>query len=419
MKVSKYVEDRIRTMYNNPHSTQGYPKTAQGNPCVLNDPSITPAYPIIYGNSVQDGTPTSENPVEIQSVGKKSINLINNFSAVPHEEAPNSLDGVVITDEYINVMRDSLFNLVNIPISLKANVAYTLWYELTVYDRPDDATGNSTVAVGVFEEGGLPNRTVDFTKNATIYRVDNYTFAEDTETYVKLWCNYGGVKAKVRAKIMLVEGTYSTDTMPAYEPYSGDKYLVPVTVKAGKETQTVNLYLDEPLRKIGNVADLLDWERGVVIRNIYSVTLPKTAMDAETDVRYGYGWQYQLKNIRPLKFDAGTSYVAKNSVALNTGKDTYVINYNITDNFHLYLTLNNPYGVVVTAMAPKGYASFGEWSKENLADDVIIDFQKEPTLEAVTLPKLPVKPHYTNVVSVDAAVKGELDVNYHSFIKEK
>ena len=53
MKVAKYIDDRIKSMLNNPHSTQGYPRTAEGNPCTLQDPSITPINSIIYGNSIE------------------------------------------------------------------------------------------------------------------------------------------------------------------------------------------------------------------------------------------------------------------------------------------------------------------------------------------------------------------------------
>ena len=51
-------------------------KTAQGYPVAINDcESGTAVDYTVYGNSVQDGTPTPESPVEIQSVGDLTKNL--------------------------------------------------------------------------------------------------------------------------------------------------------------------------------------------------------------------------------------------------------------------------------------------------------------------------------------------------------
>lgn len=52
--------------------------TASGYPCVLEGSAGMPALDYkIYGNSVQDGTPSPENPIEVQSVGDKTKNLWN------------------------------------------------------------------------------------------------------------------------------------------------------------------------------------------------------------------------------------------------------------------------------------------------------------------------------------------------------
>ena len=46
------------------------------------------------------------------------------------------------------------------------------------------------------------------------------------------------------------------------------KYKIPVKVSNGKEEIVTNIYLDEPLRKIGEYADYLDFTTGKVIRKI-------------------------------------------------------------------------------------------------------------------------------------------------------
>lgn len=50
--------------------------------------------------------------------------------------------------------------------------------------------------------------------------------------------------------------------------YAG-KYKIPVvTSSENHELVTTNIYLDEPLRKIGDYADVIDFKRGIVERNI-------------------------------------------------------------------------------------------------------------------------------------------------------
>ena len=53
------------------------------------------------------------------------------------------------------------------------------------------------------------------------------------------------------------------------------KYKIPVTVSNGGETTTINIYLDEPLRKVGDYeeyADYIDFRTKKVVRNIGAYT---------------------------------------------------------------------------------------------------------------------------------------------------
>ena len=57
------------------------------------------------------------------------------------------------------------------------------------------------------------------------------------------------------------------ETFTKYEPYG--KYKIPITVSGenGDET-TTNIYLDEPLRKIGEYADYVDFANQCVVRQV-------------------------------------------------------------------------------------------------------------------------------------------------------
>ena len=67
-----------------------------------------------------------------------------------------------------------------------------------------------------------------------------------------------GIGTGICSNCMIEEGTTATD----YEPYA--------------EPVTTNIYLDEPLRKIGDYADYIDFENQKVIRNIYEKVLTGT-----------------------------------------------------------------------------------------------------------------------------------------------
>ena len=51
------------------------------------------------------------------------------------------------------------------------------------------------------------------------------------------------------------------------------KYKIPITASNGVNSTTVNIYLDKPLRKVGNDADYIDFANQKVIRNVDSLIL--------------------------------------------------------------------------------------------------------------------------------------------------
>ena len=56
---------------------------------------------------------------------------------------------------------------------------------------------------------------------------------------------------------MLVEGKYTSETMPNYEPYG---YRVPVTVTNGTDTETTNIYLPEQIKMVGDEVEYVDYK---------------------------------------------------------------------------------------------------------------------------------------------------------------
>ena len=230
----------------------------------------------IYGNSIQNGTPSPDNPVEIQSVGNKTINIVDinqwaqNFNATTY---------IRIEDNKIYVrggplVADSNSNIVKwIKSNLKPSTTYTSYFvvppgsqfngQLRVYSS--SRTELFRIAIG---NGNL---------SYTFRTPDSSSF--DTISYIYF---YGGNNDTSYAiDYMIVEGSYTLQTIPKYEPYG--KYKIPLTVN----DTTTNIYLDEPLRKIGNYIDYIDFKTGKIVRNT-----GKEIWDSTQEITYRGGTSY-------------------------------------------------------------------------------------------------------------------------------
>ena len=214
----------------------------------------------IYGNSIQNGTPNPKELVEVQNLGDlvtdqndenygkykipitvKGKNLLNpdtvdesnvyvrsdNGKYYP----PSSSGGTWKASDFIPVSGGKTyhFNAVN----NDASVAGIAWYDV----HKNYILGVNTITIN------KNNGNISAPENAKYLRVSWRT----DEGYNSNWEN----------TLQLEEGTSSTP----YEPYVG---------------QTYSIYLDEPLRKLGDYADYIDFTNRQVIRYINKVDLVGT-----------------------------------------------------------------------------------------------------------------------------------------------
>ena len=70
--------------------------------------------------------------------------------------------------------------------------------------------------------------------------------------------------------IQIEEGTSSTD----YEPYG--KYKIPIAVTSDNLSDITNIFLDEPLRKVGECADYIDYKNQQLVQNVEVVNSSET-----------------------------------------------------------------------------------------------------------------------------------------------
>jgi len=219
----------------------------------------------IYGNTVQDGTPAPENPAEVQGVGEQTENLFDK-------------DVAVVYNAYIT--RGGKWYYANdsrsIRIRVKPNTQYTLSTEgiytiFRILEMQSDVVPT--------EQDGFPQMSsilIVFGENQS-----HYTFrTSENAKYIVFQSNLSVVNNWLN-ELMLVEGN---SIRSYYIPYG---YKIPVAVSDGRNAVTTPVYIgSEPLHKIGDCADYVDYKRGVVVRGIKKLVLTgeeAVSQDSVTD----------------------------------------------------------------------------------------------------------------------------------------
>ena len=167
----------------------------------------------VSGNSVQNGTPTPETPIEIESVGERTKNLFNKETA----ELGKNLNANTGT------LYNSSVRCVSDYIEVDATKQYTFVYNATLnsasrysccYDANKNHLGANNVAYSVIAGDSFTIMTVKFILSDVKYIRANCFWNED------------GSASEIDS-FMIFEGEYNQNEMPSYEPYG---YKVPVKV---------------------------------------------------------------------------------------------------------------------------------------------------------------------------------------------
>ena len=194
----KYQSTALKTAY------------AEGFPCVLESSKGKNIRNYeVYGNSVQDGTPTPESPVEIQSVGDLTV---KNLLPYPYSDTTKTINGVTFTD--------------NGDGSITANGTATA--DTRFYCR--SASDKITISPGTYTMSGCPDGG-----NSTTYYIGGFAYnafsfgqtfsvANTTSDWFYIMIKSGITVNNVVFKPQLEEGSTATE----YEPYR--KYDIPITV---------------------------------------------------------------------------------------------------------------------------------------------------------------------------------------------
>lgn len=142
-------------------------------------------------------------------------NLISHLDYTP----TNGNKATVITEDLIDLTSPATYDYANIPnIHLKGGITYTLYVKWEVYNRAEEATGKTTLRVKFPSNTTVPNDRNAY-QNGVYTVLKTYTPVADEKTSLLLNLNYGSsVPACSKTQVMLLEGAYTEDTIPTFEP---------------------------------------------------------------------------------------------------------------------------------------------------------------------------------------------------------
>ena len=245
----------------------------------------------IYGNSVQDGTPSPDAPIEIQSVG----NLVTDTASEHYGKydvpvrvcgknlLPNSdwMSGghsngfeEYVTHEYITeyTQNSISFNLdawkgVSSP-RFRKNSIKRIVFKINQDMIGSDSYLNFFITIQGYDDNNnkvgnqvIYNNTVADTEYVFDFStISSYSFYANSTQFS--FCILA--RKNALSNLMVYDIAYYADRdVTEYEPYVGE---------------TTHLYLDEPLRKIGDYADYIDWQNKKVVRNVFKLSLNATGI---------------------------------------------------------------------------------------------------------------------------------------------
>ncbi len=170
-----------------------------------------------------------------------------------------------------------------------------------------------------------------------------------------------------KVKIQLEEGSTATDYVPYVEP------------------KTYNIYLDEPLRKVGNYADSIDYANKRIIRNVKEISLSQ-----QTASKYTY------KNLNGAMFTNVLESDKNRATGISNVEDK-IGSYFLSTGHYMWLGVSNKLIYWVGVLDSLGFSDiseFNNWLKEN---EVKVDYILEtPIEETIELPEITVSSLYTN-----------------------
>ena len=210
---------------------------AASRPAVQLVSTIKPAQP-----GTGDPSPDNVRPIsgwDTANLTRTGRNLVSHLDYIK----TNGHTATTLSESYIDVTNPTQYDYGNIPVQLKAGVTYTLVIDWEVYGRDDASTGNTSASYYI-GKAGTTSAYIRTRTNGVNRVVKQYTFEEDMKGRIS-WCpnSDSSLPACSRSRIMLLEGEYTADTAPAFEPCDKQSLTadLPETVYGGTLDWTTGL----------------------------------------------------------------------------------------------------------------------------------------------------------------------------------
>lgn len=335
----------------------------------------------IYGKSVQDGTPTPETPIEIESVGeydettgKYKIPVKVSGKNLFNKDNYSSANNLYISNGIIsNTYGCSVWYIPCLP-----NTTYTVSgvnsegrFQISAFTDIPKTSGQKA------DSYSATRNETGFTKNPVSLTITTGA----TSKYLAIWNWWDGRGSytinEVLDSMQIEYGSIATEKINYIEP------------------TITNIYLNEPLRKVGIFADYIDYKNKKVVRNI-----GQHIYDGSEDEVWGIGTAFNGFYIIDTTFHDGAlpmCNIAQGELINQTSILSVRKNYS-----HIRMQ-----GFINVA---NNVNSFIELLKKNPA--IIICKLATPTEETIELPSIATSKG-TNIIDIETNVKpSNLEIEY-------
>ena len=463
----------------------------------------------IYGESVQNGEPTPENPIEVESVGEKTKNLFDFDTAISSTDSWYYSGGsrsyglelemgkqYTLSCEIVNHTEGVTVNIVRKPDISKWGNTKLFQLSGTLGRKSYTFISDGTECLWVYKDGGA---TMDLVSKYLIENIE-YVQLEEGDTATE-YEPYGKYKIPVTAKGknlipgwksgwvavntgVLNETTYPnrryTDYIPIengaayvisgggnnsnytlydenYNFFTGQilsssrGFSVTGTSEAAKyvriahpntnvsniqlekgavateyepyvEPITTNIYLDEPLRKVGDYADYINFEKSLVFRKIYKEYFTKvTSTSSESTTYKKFITPISKKPLIKSTILNSTNVGDMRGYAISNKFVQSEVNYNNLGKYpnliQTYIPTGGGYRVANT-FDDSSITTVAQ-ANEKIGDGFDVCYVLEEQIEeSIELPNLPTFKG-TTIYTIDTSIQpSNMEVTYYSTSKE-
>lgn len=340
----------------------------------------------IYGNSEQLEIPIPEDPAEIISCGNKTSNIFNKNNSII---LTGYLTGTSSGGNF--VLTGSGGTNRTICEKCKSNTTYTIQKKII---------DNNRFRIGTVSQIPSASQSVTNFQNSDTENSITITTGENDNYLLLHFYNTNSTSSIEEAlnTIKIEEGSIATD----YEPFG---YKIPININ----NIITNIYLEEPLRKISEYSDYIDFKNNKIMRNIKKLVLNgnESWTESSTNNTNIKRWRHngQRSIILHPNSNNENAKLLSESFQIKTAAQTYTRNEGISVDTSGDILIYYPSIV-------SGPANFKEWLSNN---NVLTIFALQtPIEENIELPKI-LTANENNTLTIETEVTpSQIYIKYKS-----